>query len=149
MIIIFLLCLSPGFISPVWAQEESKEPVSYSIQAPDKICAGEHFKITTIFDIREGWHVYALIDGNIGMGKSVTRVSFKLPEGIKTVGPLQLPKGAIYTGKGIQMTQKFQLAKEVPKGKLNIIVKIVYQCCNEEMCYPPVRKKVNITIEVK
>ena len=99
----------------------------------------------------EGWHVYAPIDANMGQDKSVTKVTFKLPDGIEAIGSLQLPKdaGSIYTGKGIKMIQKFRVKKGTAKGKLTTVASIHFQCCNEEMCYPPVTEKENITIEVK
>ncbi len=69
--IIFLLCLSFVLTSPTFSQKELKGPsrwlggpVSYSVQAPDTVCAGAQFKISVIFNIQEGWHVYAPLDFN-------------------------------------------------------------------------------------
>ncbi|MBN4082924.1 hypothetical protein JYT50_00905 [bacterium AH-315-A23] len=139
-----------GGIPFVSAQEEGAALVSYIYNAPEKINAGEQFEISVVFDIQPGWYVYAPVVYNANQGKIVTKVTFKLPNGIKFLGSLELPEGGYgtYSGTGVTMTQKFQVVKEVTKGKHIIVANIVYQTCNDYICYPPVREKEDIVITV-
>ncbi|MBN4082919.1 hypothetical protein JYT50_00880 [bacterium AH-315-A23] len=140
-----------GGIPFVSAQEKGTALVTYTYNAPETVRVSEPFEISVVFDIQPGWYVYAPVVYNINQGKIATKVTFKLPYGIKFLGSLESPEEGFgtYSGTGLTMTQKFQVGKEILKGKIVIVANIVYQTCNEYICYPPVREKINIIIDVK
>lgn len=133
-------------------QQETKDPVSYVIKAPDTIKPGDHFTISVVFDIAPNWYVYAPIDINTTLGKIPTKISFKASEGFKKMGGLELPDDSsffdTYSGKGISMSQTFQVEKSIQPGKQTIKAHIVYQTCNGVICYPPVNENIDIVLTV-
>ena len=141
-----------GLDSPlIWAQQDSKDPINYVIEAPEIIKSGDQFTITTVFNIKSGWYIYAPISTNVERGKIVTNVSFKIPSGIRKIGELDLPNEFLdtYKGENIRMTQKFEVEKNINSGKYMFEANIVYQTCSDLMCYPPVWKKVNIVAAIR
>ena len=67
----------------VLAQSASGDPVSYTMEVPKVIKIGNQFTISAVFNIEPGWYVYAPIRMNTTRGKIATKVTFKVPEGIK------------------------------------------------------------------
>ena len=139
--------------SEVEAQSISGDPVSYTIEAPESVKAGDYFTIITVFNIEPGWYIYAPIDMNTTRGKIVTKVSFKVTDGFKKTGVLELPDQSrffdTYSGNNVRMSQKFQVEKSMLPNKQTIKANIIYQTCNDDICYPPVRKKIDIVITVE
>lgn len=140
------------FLFAFGAQAQGHKPdelVTYSFKTPNTVTKGEIFEINTIFNIQQGWYVYAPLSFNTNQGKIVTKVTFRLPDGVEFVGSMALPEGqTTYTGNDVTMTQKFKIIKTFPDGKVVIPVNVVYQTCNEFICYPPVKEKKLITIQI-
>lgn len=134
------------------AQAQGHKPdelVSYSFKAPTTVTLGGTFEINAIFNIQPGWYVYAPLSFNINQGKIVTKVTFRLPDGVEFVGSMALPEGqTTYKGNKVTMTQKFKISKAFPDGQVVIQANVVYQTCNEYICYPPVKEKKLITIQI-
>ncbi|WP_299669709.1 protein-disulfide reductase DsbD domain-containing protein [uncultured Polaribacter sp.] len=132
---------------------QSSDIVSYTVEAPKTVCIDKEFTVTTVFNIQPGWYVYAPIPINAAQGKIGTKVSFKVPVGIKKIGGLELPDKDrffdTYSGKDVQMPQKFKVAKNTATGSYTITGHILYQTCNDIICYPPVREKVAIPIIIQ
>ena len=152
MLVAYLL-LSSTTSTGVLVQAISGDPVSFTIEAPEAVQVGDQFTISAVFNIETGWYVYAPIDINISQGKIPTKVSFKVPDGLKIIGELELPDQNgyfdTYSGNHVRMSQSFQVEKGMLPGKQTIIANIIYQTCNDDICYPPVRKNIEIVITVK
>lgn len=128
----------------------NKGPVRYSLEVPQQVKRGEQFIITAVFSVQPNWYIYAPIEFNTAQGKIVTKVSFRVPEKLKTIGPLELPKGAfgVFKGNNIRMSQKFEVEKNIVAGKYLIKANIIYQTCNDEICFPPIRETVDLEIQI-
>lgn len=126
--------------------------VSYTIEVPETVQAGEQFTISVVFNIQRGWYVYAPIAMNIDQGKIPTKVTFKLPEGFKKNGNLVLPDSNrffdTYRGNDVIISQLFQVDKKIQPGKQIVKAIIVYQTCNDDICFPPVSKEIDVVIIV-
>lgn len=133
---------------PQAQNQKPDELVSYGFKAPDAVRIGAIFEVKTIFNIQPGWYVYAPLAFNTNQGKIVTKVTFRLPDGVEFMGSMALPKGggATYRGKDVTMTQRLKITKAFPDGQVVIPANVVYQTCNDYTCYPPVREKTNIEI---
>ncbi|WP_303318439.1 protein-disulfide reductase DsbD domain-containing protein [Flavivirga abyssicola] len=147
-------CLLVSMMSSfVMAQEASKDPVSYTIEAPEMVQVGDVFTINTVFNIQPSWYVYAPVALNTSKGKIPTKVTFKVPEGVKKINGLELPDKNrffdTYSGKDVRMCQNFEVEKGAVSGKHTIKANIIYQTCNGDICYPPVREKVDVVIKVR
>lgn len=155
IVVVFILLLNTKgsqLVAQVGELVAPIDPVSYTIQAPESVKSGDVFTITTVFNVETGWYVYAPIAMNTAEGKIPTKVSFKIPDGIKKIGGLELPDKNeffnTYRGSNIRMSQKFQVDKSVTPGKLMITARIVYQTCNDDICYPPVREKTDVAVRI-
>ncbi|MDO5969578.1 hypothetical protein Q4Q35_07150 [Flavivirga aquimarina] len=62
VIVLIVLLSTTG--TPVVAQSTSGVPVSYTIETPKTVLAGDTFTITVAFNIAPSWYVYALIAMN-------------------------------------------------------------------------------------
>ncbi len=156
MLSLFIFWISFGSISPARAQKESERPpVSYTLQVPDTVMAGEQFLVSIVFDIAESWYIYAPTGNNTAQGMVETKISFELPEGITTVRkikwPKPYPKGSyeVYKGKGIKISQPLVTSTKLKPGLYEIKAKIRYQKCNEDMCLSPIKEKFNIKVHIK
>ncbi|AOW18155.1 hypothetical protein LPB03_12130 [Polaribacter vadi] len=140
-------------VSHVEDQTRFNTPVSYTIEAPEKVRLGERFVITVAFSIEPSWYLYAPIAINTDQGRIPTKVTFKIPNGLKIIGELELPDQNrfydTYSGDDVRMSQEFQVEKNISSGKQTIKANIIYQTCNDEICYPPVRKTIDIIITVE
>ncbi len=146
--------LTAVYSYPTLAREDDDNPVKYRYKISDSIRLGKQFEISVIFKIKEGWYIYAPTDINSAQGKVGTKVTFKLPAGIKTVGKIKLPDNnneliGIYTGDNIIMSQKFEIANTMKTGEYSIIANLTYQSCNDNICFPPVVKEIIIPVRIK
>ena len=150
-VVFLLMLIMTGSLT--LAQTKLGKPVSYIIEAPETVSVGERFTITAVFNIEPGWYVYAPIIMNTAQGKIPTKVSFKVPEDFKKIDELELPNQRksldIYRGNNIRMSQKFEVDKNALLGRQTIKANVVYQTCNNDICYPPIRKKMDIVITIK
>ena len=150
LFIIWLMTFIGG--ARILAQSISSDPVSYIIEAPEIVKVGDTFTISVVFNIQPNWYVYAPIDINTARGKIPTRVVFKTSESFKKIGLLKLPDSNRffdkYRGKDVRMSQEFQVEKNTLPDKYSIKGNLVYQTCNDDICYPPVRKTIDIEIIV-
>lgn len=147
-------CLMLGTNSNLQAQAKNVDPVTYKINSPASVQVGDTFKLSIVFTIQPGWHIYAPIALNEQQGNVVSKVSFKLPEGIEFADALELPENGggidIYTGT-VSMWQKLKVVKTIPGDSIPVLVKVTYQACNDMICHAPVEeeKKVEINIQNK
>ena len=151
--LLIVLVFTNAGLRSVQAQENTMGLVKYQIEAPKEVQTGKEFTISAVFNVQPGWFVYAPLDTNIAQGKIPTTITFKKHEQIRKVGNLILPditKGYhTYSGTDIRMSQKFRVPKELESGKQTIEATIVYQTCNEKICFPPVRENIDIVITVE
>ncbi|MGJ8734857.1 MAG: protein-disulfide reductase DsbD domain-containing protein [Cellulophaga sp.] len=152
--VVFWMLIGTIGIQQVIAQVNvSGDPISYTVKAPENAKTGEEFTISTVFNIEPGWYIYAPIDMNIARGKIVSKVTFKVPEGIKKIGGLELPDKMVffdtYKGNNVVMSQKFLVDENILSGKQIIQANVVYQSCNDDICYPPVRKKIDVALTIE
>lgn len=153
MINISLLLLM-GMRSAAWAQESLEGPVNYKVQAPMAVHAGDQFSIAVIFNVQESWYIYAPTGNNTTQGMIETKASFELPEGITTVGQMQMPKPffqgphEVYKGNNIQLTQLLTTSSRLKPGTYEINGRIRYQACSSDVCFPPRTDKINVVIYI-
>ncbi len=156
MLSLFIFWISFGSINPARAQKESERPpVSYTVQVPDTVMAGEQFLVSIVFDIAESWYIYAPTGNNTAQGMVETKINFELPEGITTVRKIKWPKPyskgsyEVYEGKDITISQAFVTKPRLKSGSYGIKAKVRYQTCNENMCLPPIKEKFTIKVHIK
>lgn len=149
--LIVCLCLLLCTYSNSQAQENNSDPVIYKISSPTSVQVGETFKLTITFTIQPGWHIYAPIALNEQQGNIVSKVTFKLPDGIELVEALELPgNGAgmdIYTGT-IVMSQKLKAVKTIAVSN-PLLVKVRYQACNDMICHAVVEEEKKVVINIQ
>lgn len=118
------------------------EPVKFQIKLVNRVSRKGEIQI--VGEIMEGFHIYAINQGNIPF--IATKIEFILPEGINLVGELKDSSSLPMKGEdNIAVYEDRVVFKQNYEGhafSLNSkgICRITYQCCNNDICMPPVTK---------
>lgn len=97
--------------------------------------------------IHSGYHTYAQVSNKDPF--LPTTVEFELPEGYKPEGAMKTPaftqlsgsETTIYTGDGAFR----QLISGTGSGEIKCTVS--YQCCDNDICFPPTTKTLSVTVK--
>ncbi|MBL1411456.1 redoxin domain-containing protein [Sphingobacterium faecale] len=129
--------------------------VNHTVSSPDQVNAGDTIAVTLTLEIQPGWYIYSSEDINSRQGMHTLQWQFQqLASGIKAVGdpayPEPLPNGqySVYMGKGNIITQRFIVDENIAKDKLTLRGKLIYQACDDEMCYPPMTENWERIIDI-
>lgn len=96
--------------------------------------------------IHPGYHIYSYVSASDPFIQ--TEVTVTPPEGYKPVGELKAPAAILYN---VNNTSVFKdeaiFVQEVTgKGTGEAVCLISYQCCNNDICYPPVDVELKVKI---
>lgn len=136
------------------SEDENDEPVTYTIKGTESVLTSQEAMIEVILNFKKGWHGYTSSPTNKSLGMIPTKVEYNLPNGFELIEDEVLPPSQIhggyevYQGVGVKFSQKFK-SRGLSSGDYVIGVIINYQVCNEEMCLPPVTKKVDFKVHLK
>lgn len=96
--------------------------------------------------IHPGYHIYS----QVGKGEAFIplQLEINLPAGYEKAGDLQRPAPLPFNSKGTMMYEDTAVFVQpiTGKGTGDIECKISYQCCNNNICYPPAEQTVNVQI---
>jgi uncharacterized protein len=146
---ISMLALVLG-VSPIWAAAKSSADMVKVEASANKIDADGKQEVTLTLNVEEGWHLYANPVGNADLTSAQTTVTITgkvKPKDVK----IEYPKGKIiedktignystYDGK-VVIKAKVSRAKD-DTGPLDVTIKL--QACNEKLCLPPGKVKVEV-----
>lgn len=132
------------------AQLGSRQFVKASVLPPAKVVPGRSFTLTVRLTIEPGYHIQA----NDAKDPYIpTRVQVTVPKGYK-VGKPVFPRSISITMASEEMAV-FEGTVEVKvpitppaqaRGKQRLRVKVEYQACTDEACFPPTETSVNADI---
>ena len=102
--------------------------------------------------ILDGFHIYAYVSPKDPYINS--KIGIELPEGVVNVGEMKKPSPEAYPGKDnlfvytgkIDFIQSVELTKNYVKGA-TIKCWLYYQTCDVNMCLPPKRKEILLTLK--
>lgn len=103
-------------------------------------------EVVVKFRIHPGYHIYGYVSDKDPYIR--TEVSFQLPAGYKAVSPLQVPTSTWYNTSGTTVfANEAIFTQEISgKGVGEVICAVTYQCCNDDICFPPVDAQYKIKI---
>lgn len=123
----------------------------------NKIQRGRTVQATVVMDIPSGYHV----NSNRPLERFLipTLVKIEAPKGIR-VGPVSYPRAvlrsfkfsknrvSVYEGRA---TMRFNVTvpRDVSTGSKEIKVRLRYQSCNDEVCFPPQSREVSLWLNVE
>ena len=155
LIVAFLIAPTSFYSAPV-PQSAPNIGVNGSLSA-NKIQRGHSVQATVVMDIPSGYHV----NSNRPLEKFLiaTQVKVEAPKGIR-VGPASYPRAvlrsfkfsknrvSVYEGRA---TIRFNLTvpKDVSTGSKEIKVRLRYQSCNDEVCFPPQSRELSLWLNVE
>ncbi|SFW27469.1 Disulphide bond corrector protein DsbC [Cellulophaga fucicola] len=101
--------------------------------------------------ILEGFHIYAYVSPKDPYINS--KIGIELPEGVVNVGEMKKPSPEAYPGKKdlfvyvgeVDFKQNIALSREDIKGS-TVTCWIYYQSCDVNMCLPPIKKEIILTL---
>ena len=141
-------------LSPLFSQ--FKSPVTLSAKIESNARAGEVAKVVVIAEMDSEWKIYALRDQ--GEGPVATRVTV-LGDIIKDSGlveedePIEkyddgfLTETKTHQG-GAVFVAPILLKKDISPGDYNLEVVVLFQVCNESLCYPPKEEFITLPITI-
>ena len=141
-------------LSPLFSQFQS--PVTLSAKIESNARAGEVAKVVVTAEMDSEWKIYALRDQ--GEGPVATRVTV-LGDIIKDSGlveedePIEkyddgfLTETKTHQG-GAVFVAPILLKKGISPGDYNLEVVILFQVCNESLCYPPKEEFITLPITI-
>lgn len=97
--------------------------------------------------IHPGYHIYAQVSDKDPF--IPTTFDIKLPSGWKTEGELQLASFTQLNENGTTVYTNESVFRQPISGagRGDVQCTVNYQCCDENVCFPPASKTINITIE--
>ena len=141
-------------LSPLFSQ--FKSPVTLSAKIESNARAGEVAKVVVTAEMDSEWKIYALRDQ--GEGPIATRVTV-LGDIIKDSGlveedePIEkyddgfLTETKTHQG-GAVFVAPILLKKDISPGDYNLEVVVLFQVCNESLCYPPKEEFITVPITI-
>ena len=96
--------------------------------------------------IHPGYHTYAVVPADEVF--VVTTVEITLPEGYEKVGPLYVPEAHLLDASGTTVyrgTGEFRQSIQ-GEGEGEALVKVTYQCCNNNTCLVPETKEFKVKL---
>ena len=142
------------FLSFTWAQFET--PVTLSVVEKDPVRAGEVATIIVNAEMDDEWRIYALRNQGKGPVASKVTVSGKVVDEIGMVfekEPVVKYDDAFETTTrthhgGTSFEAPFLIKNEIPAGKHDVEVAVLYQVCNATLCYPPNEEKLVTAVNI-
>lgn len=142
-------------MTALWAQFET--PVTLSAEAESSARAGEVVNILVTASMDAEWKVYALRDQ--GEGPIATRVVVT-GDAIESAGMVLEPEtepkyddGFLTNTRthqgGVTFTAPIRIKDDLSPGTYDLKVGVLYQVCNESLCYPPKEEFLDISIIVE
>jgi len=142
-------------MTSLWAQFET--PVTLSAEAESSARAGEVVNILVTASMDAEWKVYALRDQ--GEGPIATRVVVT-GDAIESAGVVLEPEtepkyddGFLTNTRthqgGVTFTAPIRIKDDLSPGTYDLKVGVLYQVCNESLCYPPKEEFLDISIIVE
>ena len=133
-----------------------QSPVSLSAKIDSNARSGEVVKVVVTAEMDSEWKIYALRDQ--GEGPIATRVTV-LGDIIKDSGlveeaePIEKYDDGFLTitkthQGGAIFTAPILLNEDIPPGAYNLEVVVLFQVCNESLCYPPKEEFITIPITI-
>lgn len=155
LLAVFLITPTSLYSSPV-PQTAPNIAVNGSLSA-NKIQRGRSVQATVVMNIPSGYHV----NSSRPLEKFLipTQVKVEAPKGIR-VGPVRYPRAvlrsfkfsknrvSVYEGRA---TMRFNITvpKNVSTGSKEIKVRLRYQSCNDEVCFPPQSREISLWLNVE
>ena len=142
------------FLSFTWAQFET--PVTLSVVEKEPVRAGEVATIIVNAEMDDEWRIYALRNQGKGPVASKVTVSGKVVDEIGMVleeEPIVKYDDAFETTTrthhgGTSFEAPFLIKNEIPAGKHDVEVAVLYQVCNATLCYPPNEEKLVTAVNI-
>lgn len=121
-------------------ETDERNPVKVSA-AMEELPNGNH-QIVVRLKIHKGFHIYT----HVAQGEPflATKIEFKLPSNVRIVGDLRLPAGKAYSSAGTLICEDEAIFRQEIMGMGVITCSVTYQCCNDQICMPPVEQVLTV-----
>jgi thiol:disulfide interchange protein DsbD len=134
-----------------------EDPVTVSSSTLHEARAGEVVEVKVNVDLDQGWYIYA-IEG-ITQGPVPTKITVA-GNFVEKVGVVQEPKPTVKFDEGFQMVVPYHLGSpqfiipvklksDLKAGPIQLDIKILYQVCNNVLCYPPKEKLTTVILNLE
>jgi uncharacterized protein YyaL (SSP411 family) len=155
----------PGQITPKPLGEGALAPVpsrivtaSARLKDGKQPVPGQSLRAVVSLAIKDSWHIYANPTG-VDILKPTTLVldanqpardlKVSYPAGAaKVLGSLGKEKVSLYEGK-VELPLSVALGREIPTGKVKVLLKLRFQACNDKVCLAPASLTIPLELDVR
>ncbi len=123
-------------------ETSDREPVA--IKAVKEVMQSGEQVLYVKIKVHPGYHIYAYTTSDSPF--TPTTVAITLPDGYEAVGNQKVPAGQFYSQGGTTIYDGTVVFSQVIKGKSNGVIrcKVSYQCCDNNICFPPTEKEITV-----
>ncbi len=133
-----------------------QNPVTVFAEAENSIRPGEVAYIQVEANMDDEWHIYAL--ENVGEGPVASRIKVN-GDIVENQGLIEHREPTEKYDEGFGVNTRFfkgttefrvpvKIKEDAPIGKTSVTVYMLYQVCNESLCYPPAEVNINVSLLV-
>ena len=159
LLLISLTLLLAFSIAPSGAARAQTAPPRINVKlmlAGQRIQRGRAVNASLIIEIPSGYHVNA--HDPVSRFALPTKVKVEVPSGIK-VGQLTYPKAIVrqfsFSGDRLGVYENRTVIRFVimvppnqPRGNAEIKAQLDYQSCSNEVCFPPMKREVTVSLTI-
>ena len=149
-ILLFLVLVGIGF-------SQFKTPVTISSEVENSVRPGEVAHVLVKASMDDEWHIYAL--ENAGEGPVASRIKIS-GDIVDEQGLVEHREPTEKFDEGFGVKTRFfkgatdfripvKIKENAPVGETNLSVYMLYQVCNESLCYPPAEVNINAAIIIE
>ena len=153
----FMICsIAPGSFIIVHAQTATPNITAQLSMATQEVQRGRAVRATLVLTIPGGYHVNA--HNPVSRFALPTKIDVEAPSGIKT-GAITYPKAVVrrfnFSDDPLGVYERsavIRFSLIVPRdqatGARQLKVRLSYQSCSDEVCFPPAKREISIPITI-
>ena len=150
------LCLAWASLSTVHAQTTPPKITTKLSLATANVHRGRSVSASLVLDIPRGYHVNA--HNPISRFALPTKIEVEAPSGIR-IGSISYPKAivrrftftedrlGVYESRTV-IRFNIMIPPNQQSGKSELRARLSYQSCSDEVCFPPVKSEISVSLNV-
>ena len=150
------LCLAWASLSTAHAQTTTPKISTKLSLNTANVQRGRSVRASLVLDIPPGYHVNA--HDPVSRFALPTKIEVEAPSGIR-IGPIFYPRGSVrrftfsddrlgvYENRTV-IRFNIMIPPNQETGKSEIKARLSYQSCSDEVCFPPVKREISVSLNV-
>jgi len=151
------ICAAWTSLAIVHAQTTPPKIATRLLLTSSNVQRGHSVRASLVLDIPRGYHVNA--HDPVSRFALPTKIEVAAPSGMK-IGPIFYPRAivrrftfsedrlGVYENRAV-IRFSIIVPSNQPTGKTEIKTRLSYQSCSDEVCFPPIKREINVSLAVQ